>query len=408
MLSKEDNELITRVGPGTPMGELFRRYWLPAMLSEELPEPDCPPVKLRLLGEDLIAFRVTSGEVGLLDTYCPHRNANLYWGRNEQEGLRCAYHGWKFDVAGNCVDMPNEPPTSNFASKVHQRAYRALDKGGIIWAYLGPPDVSAQIPNMEWMNVPAEQRAVHKRMQECNWLQNLEGEVDSSHAPFLHGSVGPDGMLAYNGNEDRHPIFSVVETDFGLAIAARRDAPNDQYYWRVTPFMLPSYTIVPRALEANYIFTAAVPVDDENMMGMTVIWSPDHAITVPPVVNVDEKFRSLQNKRNDYLVDRELQKASSFTGIRGVRVQDMAVQEDQRGPISDRRTEHLGASDTGVIATRRRILRQIKDLQNGEAPPQPVQPERYLIRSLALSAPRAVPWQELMDEHMILRSGVAP
>src|SRR6266545_2373311 len=258
MLSKEDNELITRVGPGSPMGELFRRYWLPAMLSSELPEPDCPPVKLRLLGEDLIAFRVTSGEVGLLDTYCPHRNANLYWGRNEQEGLRCAYHGWKFDVAGNCVDMPNEPPTSNFASKVHQRAYRAVDK----------------------------------RVQECNWLQNLEGEVDSSHAPFLHGSVGPDGMLAYNGNEDRHPIFSVVETDFGLAIAARRDAPNDQYYWRVTPFMLPSYTIVPRAREANYIFTAAIPVDDENMIGMTVIWSPDHAITVPPVVNVDEKFHS--------------------------------------------------------------------------------------------------------------------
>src|SRR5215211_4616009 len=173
MLSKEDNELITRVGPGTPMGELFRRYWLPAMVSDELPEPDCPPVRLRLLGEDLIAFRATSGAVGVLDAYCPHRNANLFWGRNEQEGLRCAYHGWKFDVQGHCVDMPNEPPTSNFASKVHQRAYRAVDSGGIIWAYLGPPDFEAQIPTMEWMSVPAEQRAVHKRMQECNWLQNL-------------------------------------------------------------------------------------------------------------------------------------------------------------------------------------------------------------------------------------------
>jgi nitrite reductase/ring-hydroxylating ferredoxin subunit len=406
VLSKEDNELITRVGPGTPMGELFRQYWLPAMLSDELPEPDCPPAKLRLLGEDLITFRTTSGQIGVLDTYCPHRNANLYWGRNEQEGLRCAYHGWKFDVAGNCVDMPNEPPASNFASKIHQRSYRAVDSGGIIWIFMGPPDAEAQIPDLEWLSVPATHRSASKRMQECNWLQNLEGEVDSSHAPFLHGSVGPDGMLAYNANMDRNPVFSVVDTDFGLAIAARRDAEDEQYYWRVTPIMLPSYTIVPRAREANYIFTAAVPVDDLNMIGMTVIWSPDRPVSVPPVVDVDAKFRSKQNKANDYLVDRELQKTSSFTGIRGVRVQDMAVQEDQRGPLSDRRTEHLGASDTGVIAVRRRLLRQIKALQNGEAPDQPREPGRYFIRSLALNAPRSVAWQDLMQEHMILRTGV--
>jgi hypothetical protein len=214
-------------------------------------------------------------------------------------------------------------------------------------------------------------------------------------------------LLAYNGNDDRHPVFSVVETDYGTAIAARRDAPNDQYYWRITPFMLPSYTIVPRAREANYIFTAAIPIDDENMMGMTVIWSPDHAITVPPVVDVDDRFRSKLNKRNDYLVDRELQRTASFTGIRGVRVQDMAVQEDQRGPISDRSTEHLGASDTGVIATRRRIIRQIRALQSGEQPTQPLQPEHYFIRSLALQAPRGVPWQELMDEYMVLQRGVS-
>jgi hypothetical protein len=271
---------------------------------------------------------------------------------------------------------------------------------------MGPDDFAAQIPDFEWLSVPTNQRSASKRLQECNWLQNLEGEVDSSHAPFLHGSVGPDGMLAYNGNQDRHPVFSVVETDFGLAIAARRDAEHDQYYWRVTPFMLPSFTIVPRAREANYIFTAAIPVDDTNMIGMTVIWSPDREIKVPPVVDVDAKFHSKQNKANDYLVDRELQKTSSFTGIRGVRVQDMAVQEDQRGPISDRRTEHLGASDTGVIAVRRRVLRQIKALQNGEPPEQPREPGCFFIRSLALNAPRSVAWQDLMQEHMILRTGV--
>src|SRR6187200_975542 len=158
------------------MGNLFRRYWLPALLSEELPEPDCAPIRLKLLGEDLVAFRTTSGRPAVLDTYCPHRNANLYWGRNEQEGLRCAYHGWKFDVAGYCVDMPNEPPTSNFASKIRQTAYRAVENGGIVWVYMGPDDFAAEIPEFEWLSVPANQRSASKRLQECNWLQNLEGE----------------------------------------------------------------------------------------------------------------------------------------------------------------------------------------------------------------------------------------
>jgi hypothetical protein len=230
----------------------------------------------------------------------------------------------------------------------------------------------------------------------------LEGEVDSSHAPFLHGSVGPGGLLAYNSNADRQPVFSVLETDFGLAIAARREAGPDDYYWRITPFMLPCYTIVPRAREANYIFTAAVPCDDTTMMGMTVIWSPDRPVDPMPVVDVDSTFQSRQNKGNDYLIDRQLQKTSSFTGIRGVRVQDMAVQEDQRGPLSDRTREHLGASDLGVIATRRVLLRQVEALQQGHEPTQPHAPDVYHLRSLALTAPRPVPWQELMREHMML------
>src|SRR5215208_2336172 len=216
MLSRHDNELITRIGPGTPMGELMRRYWLPAMLSEELPEPDCPPVRLKLLGEELVAFRTTSGRPAVLDTWCPHRNANLFWGRNEEDGLRCVYHGWKFDADGACVDMPNEPPRSRFAEKIKQPAYQAVDKGGFIWVYMGAQDPPPALPNFEWMHVPESQRHVHKRFQDCNWLQNLEGEVDSSHAPFLHGSVGPGGLLPYNSNADRQPVFQVLETDFGV------------------------------------------------------------------------------------------------------------------------------------------------------------------------------------------------
>jgi hypothetical protein len=271
---------------------------------------------------------------------------------------------------------------------------------------MGPPELQPEVPNFDWLNVPDSHRSTHKRFQDCNWLQNLEGEVDSSHAPFLHGSVGADGMQPYNANADRQPIFEVLDTDFGVAIAARREAGPDAYYWRITPFMLPFYTIVPRAREANYIWTAAVPIDDLTMFGMTVVWSPDHPVQAFPVVEVDANFRAKQNKSNDYLVDRQLQKTESFTGIRGVRVQDMAVQEDQRGPLSERSREHLGASDLGVIAARRMLLRQLKALQKGQEPPQPRTPEAYHLRSLALNAPREVAWQDLMREHMLL-SGAA-
>jgi len=403
MLTKHENDLITRVGPGTPMGQLLRRYWLPALLSEELSEPDCAPVRLRLLGEDLVAFRTTSGRPAVLDTWCPHRNANLFWGRNEEEGLRCVYHGWKFNAEGACVEMPNEPPRSRFAEKIKQPAYPAVDRGGFIWVYMGPSESQPpDIPHFEWLDVPDNQRHVHKRLQDCNWLQNLEGEVDSSHAPFLHGSVGPDGMQPYNNNSDLQPVFHTLETDFGVAIAARRDASASEYYWRITPFMLPFYTIVPRARESNYIWTAAVPIDDLTMFGMTVIWSPDKPVGRMPVVDVDAKFHAVQSKANDYLIDRQLQKTQSFTGIRGVRVQDMAVQEDQRGPLSDRSREHLGASDLGVIATRRLLLKQLKALQKGTEPTQPHTTEVYYLRSAAVNATHSTPWEQVMQDYMRL------
>jgi hypothetical protein len=197
-------------------------------------------------------------------------------------------------------------------------------------------------------------------------------------------------------------VFHTLETEFGVAIAARREAGPEEYYWRITPFMLPCYTIVPRARETNYIWTAAVPIDDVTMFGMTVIWSPDHPVQRTPIVEIDDNFRAKQNRSNDYLIDRSLQKTSSFTGIRGVRVQDMAVQEDQRGPLSDRSREHLGASDLGVIATRRMLLKQLKALQKGHEPTQPSKPDAYHLRSLAANAPRSVAWQQLMQEHMLL------
>jgi nitrite reductase/ring-hydroxylating ferredoxin subunit len=402
MLSRRDNSYITEIGPGTPMGNLFRRYWLPALLAEELPEADCPPVRLKLLGEDLVAFRTTSGRPAVLDTWCPHRNANLFWGRNEEDGLRCVYHGWKFDADGACVDMPSEPPRSRFAERIKQPAYQAVDAGGVIWVYMGPPEVTPGIPELEWTLVPESQRNVSKRIQACNWLQNLEGEVDSSHANFLHANLGPDRRPIRNDerDEDLHPVFSILETDYGLAICARRNVGRDQYYWRITPFMLPSYTIIPGTFGGSYTFTGAVPRDATTTIGITATWNTEHDIPKRPFVEVDENYFPLQNKANDYLIDRQAQKTVSFTGIRGVRVQDMAVQEDQRGPISDRTTEHLGSSDTGVIATRRRLLRQAQALAKGTEPRQPSTPAAYRVRSMAVVADRSVPWQELMQEHM--------
>jgi hypothetical protein len=255
--------------------------------------------------------------------------------------------------------------------------------------------------------VPEQHRNVSKRIQACNYLQNLEGEVDSSHANFLHANLGPDGKPIRNDERDQdlHPVFSILETDYGVAIAARRDAGPENYYWRITPFLLPSYTIIPGNFNGTYTFTGAVPIDDSTMIGITAQWNPEREIPKRPFVDVDASYFPIQNKANDYLIDREAQKTTSYTGIKGVRVQDMAVQEDQRGPISDRTTEHLGSSDAGVIATRRRLMNQARDLEQGIEPSQPSNPGAYQVRSLAIVAPRSVPWQDLMREHMPVAVG---
>ncbi|HEX5141852.1 MAG TPA: Rieske 2Fe-2S domain-containing protein [Dehalococcoidia bacterium] len=403
MLSVEENELLMRVGPGTPMGNLMRRYWLPAMLSSEVPEPDCAPVRLRLLGEDLVAFRLTDGKIAVLETYCPHRNANLFWGRNEEDGIRCVYHGWKFNGAGECVDMPNEPATSRFAEKVTVTAYQAEERAGVVFVYMGAQDRTPDVPDFEWMHMPEAQRYASKRLQFCNYLQNLEGECDSSHIAFLHRNNLDAGTAA--SVTQGAPVFEVADTDFGLAISARRDAPNDEYYWRITPFMMPFYTIIP----GLGTLTAAVPSDDETMIGITVSWNPERAFTeqdmrylqTGPHAEVDERFMPVRNKANDYLIDRQAQKTRSFTGIEGVRVQDMAVQEDQRGPLANRARERLGTSDQGIIALRRRLVEQAKAIENGLEPQEPLHGDWYHVRAVALNAPRAVPWETLASDNMM-------
>ena len=223
MLSREDNELLCRVGRGTPMGDLLRHYWTPCLPSTELPTADGPPKKVRLLGEDLVAFRDTRGDVGLLAANCPHRGASLFFGRNEECGLRCSYHGWKYDVAGRCVDMPNEPEESTFKDKIRARAYPCRDVNGVIWTYLGPREMPPPLPAFEINTVAATHVYPPLMMlEECNWVQALEGDIDSSHIDFVHAKRNPDGTQRGTYHRDTRPRLELLPTDYGACYSARR------------------------------------------------------------------------------------------------------------------------------------------------------------------------------------------
>ncbi|MGH2589041.1 MAG: Rieske 2Fe-2S domain-containing protein, partial [Dehalococcoidia bacterium] len=382
--------------------------------------PDCPPVRLTLLSEELIAFRDSEGRVGVLDRYCPHRGASLFWGRNEACGLRCVYHGWKYDVSGQCVDMPNEPLASRFKDKIQTTAYPAEERGGVIWVYLGPPDTRPQLPELEWTRVPESHRLVSKRIQECNYLQNVEGEVDSSHVSFLHSTVDEardltrTGGVAGNIVFDRAPRFNVKTTDYGLMITARRNAPDGGYYWRITPFLMPAYTMIPFEPGVPQTFTAAVPIDDTHMFGFSATWHPDRPLTEEELERhrlglgahvrlIPGGFQTLANKENDYLIDREVQRTQTFTGIYGVREQDMAVQSDQWGPTTKRWKEHLGTTDLAVIAMRRRLLRAARNLQQGIEPPEAQNGAAYRVRSAAIVLGQDVEVEEGAKEVMQAR-----
>lgn len=396
MLSREDNDTLCRVGPGTPMGELFRRYWLPALLASELPRPDGDPVRLRLLGEDLVAFRDSSGRVGVLGDHCPHRGASLYFGRNEEHGLRCVYHGWKFDVNGACVDMPNERPESNFRHRVRHASYPAAESGDLVWVYLGPPGLKPELPRFEWATVPSSHRHVAKWLQETNWAQGMEGEIDTSHVSFLHRFMDPaaapytravrTALMARDGR----PKIQLKATDYGFTYGARRTIGDGTYYWRVTQWLLPMYSLIPTA-EYPIQGRAWVPIDDEHTWTFGYEYNPDRALTPEEVAAIESgetfpprlipgTFKPLANKSNDYLIDREKQRTHNYTGIWGVNEQDRSLQESM-GPIFDRSREHLGTADLAVIQARRILLQAARDLQDGKPPITPYQGDLYRVRS---------------------------
>jgi phenylpropionate dioxygenase-like ring-hydroxylating dioxygenase large terminal subunit len=410
MLSIEDNQLLCRVGPGTPVGNLFREYWLPAVRSDELPAPDCPPLRLKLLGEELIAFRVTSGKIGIIQNACPHRGASLFFGRNEEDGLRCVYHGWKFDCSGACVDMPSEPAESNFKNKVRARAYPASERNGVIWCYMGPREVPPPLPELEG-NMYTENYSVNVLYRANNWMQGIEGELDTIHAAFLHGGANrrapnaPPGSFAYYTAKSPEGKFSVRESETGTSYGMYRPAEEDSYYWRIGHLLFPCFAMPPGAstLGEDARFLAYVPMDDDNTLEWSVgIRSPQVQAQgnagrnyLPKTTDWHGRFVITQNLKNDFLIDREAQRTwKSYTGIEGIRQQDMAMTETM-GRIYDRSHEHLGTTDAMIIRSRRRYINAAKALRDhGITPPGVDNPQAYHQRSGQVIIPRSVDWWE--------------
>jgi phthalate 4,5-dioxygenase oxygenase subunit len=413
MLSREDNELLVRPGPGTRMGELLRRFWTPALLSSEIAEPDCPPVRVRLLGEDLIAFRDSEGKVGLLDAYCPHRRASLFWGRNEECGLRCAYHGWKFDVAGNCIDLPNAPKGEIIKANMRTVSYPTVERSGLVWCYMGPAELIPTFPEAELFDLPESHRYIEKIVVPCNWVQSMEGDIDSSHVGFLHRrldrSLLPAEHLSPSVFEDKTPRWTIKATDYGLSLAAQRDSGPDEFSWRVNQWLMPYTTLVAAPVTAPCITNIRVPIDDENTMHLRLYARYDKPLTEGDFKRINEReifpdmipgtFRTVANRDNDYMIDREDQKHRSFSGIFSVPVQDYAVTSDQGGGrITDRSREHLTSSDTAIVMMRRRLLESAKSLADGNEPAEAANAQAYKIRSIERTLPRDVNLEDGIKE----------
>jgi phenylpropionate dioxygenase-like ring-hydroxylating dioxygenase large terminal subunit len=420
MLRKEQNDLLTQTGPGTPMGALFRSYWIPALLAEELPQNDCAPVRVKLLSEHLLAFRDSDGRYGLISEFCAHRGVSLWFGRNEEGGIRCAYHGWKYDVAGQCIDVPSEPTT--FCRRVKLQAYPLVKQGDVLWTYMGPAERRPPLPEFEFSLVPAGQSFTSKRFQECNWLQALEGGIDSSHVSWLHrANLDSDPLFkGAKGNEynlkDPKPVFNVVPSAGGLLIGARRNAENGNYYWRITPWVMPCFTMVPPRGDHPVHGHFWIPIDDEHCWAWTFDYHPMRALTAAErqamrdgkgvhAATLPGTYLPRANKGNDYLMDRPAQKKGlAYSGIEGIAMQDASLQESM-GPVADRTQEHLTSTDSGIVKARMQLLKAARALEEkGEVPPG-VDPAHHRVRSAAVILPPDEPFSEAAKDALTVQPG---
>ena len=406
--------LLTRTGPATPMGALMRRYWVPALLSSEIAAPDCPPVRVKLLGERLLAFRDSEGRPGLIDEFCAHRGASLFLGRNEECGIRCSYHGWKYDIHGQCVELPSAPQV---APKVRIKAYPCIERGDIVWAYMGPPEKRPAPPELEWCTLPPGHRYVTKRIQETGYLQAMEGGIDTSHASWVHRyELDIDPMHRHAAankyiKADGAAVFDIREMPHGLTIYGRRNGEPDSHYWRITQWIFPWFTLIPpfgpHALGGHMW----VPIDDESCWAWSINFFPDRPLPQDEleamkagkgihVEYVPGTFRPLANRDNDWLVDRAAQKAKrSFSGVAGFSIQDASLQESM-GPIQDYSREHLVPTDKAIVTTRRVLVKALRGLDAGVEPPA-LDPASQRVRAASVLLERSVQAIEWSDQHLI-------
>ena len=444
MLTVEENDTLTRTGPDTPMGNVFRSYWMPALLSRELPAPDCPPQRIQLLGEDFLAFRDSSGQVGIVEPRCPHRGANLFFGRNEDCGLRCVYHGWKFDTAGRCVDIPNV--SADVAERLRPRAaIRALqtaEAGDIVWAWFGAKE-APPLPDFEFAAVPPSHRVVGKKMQQCNWAQACEGGLDTAHFSYLHAGIGngggggegrrvglhevgrprqpgdnePPNLARFRWMvEDGAPRFTVLNHAAGLLLCAARHADDEQLYWRMTQFLMPNHSLTPGNFpEDTSLANSWVPIDDTSCWIFCYAWHPERPIGEKErarllagsgiFAEVDDRYVPIRRRENDYLLDRDYQREQSFSGIRGISEQDQAI-ADSQGLIADRTRELLCQTDLGVVRFRETALQASADVAAGAVPLGADQPAAYRVRSGDAMAARNTPLREVVRARFGDRWGV--
>lgn len=380
MLTREENELITRVEGDAPAGRMMRRYWHPVLLSDEVAEPDGTPVRVRLLGENLVAFRDTTGRLGMLDAACPHRLASLGPGRNEEGGLRCIYHGWKFDVRGRCVEMPTEPEGHGFASRVGVRSYPVREGGGLVWTYIGPPEAEPPFPAMDWTMLPRNQVVPVRFIEHTNYLQAAEGAIDTAHSWFLHRGTVRDWKHRTGLSLDFSPRLEAEDTPYGFRYASIRTPrvdPDTKKYVRVTNVIFPTTVLVPRPMDPDVspIVQIFIPMDDTHTMHYSVFFSRNGQPLDEPFllddmrcirgVHIDANFEMDINEENGWKQDRAAMKAGSYTGIEGFPRQDLACQESM-GAIVDRTREHLGTSDIAIIRMRRRTLDNIRRVMDGK------------------------------------------
>ncbi|MDB5828632.1 MAG: Rieske (2Fe-2S) iron-sulfur domain protein [Variovorax sp.] len=412
-MNAEMAETLTRTGPGTPMGNLMRRYWVPVMLSSEIAEPDGPQVRVQILGEKLLAFRDTQGRPGLIDEFCSHRGVSLFFGRNEENGIRCAYHGLKFTVSGECVDVPSAPQVCKHMGIT---AYPCMERAGMVWAYMGPKDKQPAPPDVEWCTLPASHVFVSKRLQESNYLQAMEGGIDTSHVSYVHKfEVDNDPMhQGTKANDyikaDGNVVFDIEKTDFGLTLYGRRNGEPDSFYWRITQWLFPWFTLIPPFGEHALGGHVWVPIDDHSCWAWSINYHPGKPLTAEERGHMEDgkgihveyipgTFRTVANKENDYLIDRKAQKEKrAYSGVFGFSMQDASLQESM-GPIQNHAKEKLLPTDRAIVMARRMLYEAATTLLPDSTPPA-IDAATQRVRAAGVLLPREAKPQEWAKLHL--------